>query len=83
MLSCKEVVERASALIDDDLSIWAALQMRFHLAMCKGCGAFIAQMRATARITEAAANTFPDESADDERMLDILSRVHKKTHSGS
>ena len=44
MLSCKEVAERASALIDGELGLFDRLQMRLHLAMCKGCGAFIDQM---------------------------------------
>lgn len=45
MLSCKEVAERASALIDGELGLFDRLQMR--LAMCKGCGAFIDQMKTT------------------------------------
>ncbi len=47
MLSCKQATARASDLIDGNLSTWDALQMRLHLAMCKGCDAFIDQLRMT------------------------------------
>lgn len=51
MLTCKQVAERASALIDREQRAWDAFQMRLHLAMCKGCGRFIAQMRTTDKLT--------------------------------
>jgi len=80
MLSCKDVADRASALIDGDLSTWDALQIRLHLAMCKGCGRFIEQVRMTDRLTAEVADL--DEplahDADDARFSEILSMLRKE-----
>lgn len=80
MLSCKDVADRASALIDGELSTWDALQIRLHLAMCKGCGRFIEQMRLTDQLTAEVAD--PGErlqhEADDGRFAEILSTLRKE-----
>lgn len=80
MLSCKEVADRASALIDGELSTWDALQIRLHLAMCKGCGRFIEQMRLTDHLTAEVAD--PGEpfqhEAEDGRFAEILSTLRKE-----
>lgn len=82
MPSCKEVAERASALIDGELGLFDRLQMRLHLAMCKGCDAFVRQIRTTRDLTVSAAAI--DEERSDEvdgRITAILSQLHdgKKT----
>lgn len=86
MLSCKEVATRASALIDGELSTWEALQMRLHLAMCKGCERFVGQVRTQVRTTRdltriAAAQQMLDE-ADDGRISAILSALHEGKQQG-
>jgi anti-sigma factor ChrR (cupin superfamily) len=82
MLSCKEVAGRASALIDGELSTWQTFQMRLHLAMCKGCGQFIGQMRITRDLTQAAPPPDAMDEADDDRISAILSQLHDKTQQG-
>lgn len=81
MLSCKEVAERASALIDGELGPWDALQMRMHLAMCRGCNRFIGQMRQTRDLTEAEAQA-PAGEADDIRIAAILAELHGTQQQG-
>ena len=82
MLSCKDVSERASAMIDGELSVWDTMRMRLHLAMCKGCSTFMTQMRATKAMIDTAA-TAPDDDADtDAQVSDILSRLHARKQSG-
>jgi anti-sigma factor RsiW len=78
MLSCKEVADRASALIDGELSAWDALQMRLHLAMCKGCGAFIEQIRISdrpaAQVTESSGlEESQQREVVDGRYAEVLS----------
>lgn len=83
MLSCKEVAERASALIDGELGLFDRLQMRLHLAMCKGCGAFIDQMKTTKDLTQSAV--LPDDSLGEEvdgGIEAILSRLHDGKQPG-
>ncbi|MDH4411936.1 MAG: zf-HC2 domain-containing protein [Rhizobium sp.] len=54
MFRCSEVAERASLLTDGELGFWPALNMKLHLAMCRGCRAFIEQMRVTRDLTAMA-----------------------------
>lgn len=76
MLSCKDVALQASSLIDGDLGPWDTLQIRLHLAVCKGCGRFIHQMRVTRSLTEAAGQSdISDLHADDARISAILAQV--------
>lgn len=79
MLSCKQVADRASALIDGELPAWDALQVRLHLAMCKGCGRFIEQMRVTDRLTaEVAGQDEPLQHDLDGHFAEILSMLRKE-----
>lgn len=81
MLTCKEVADRASALIDGELSAWDAFQMRLHLAMCKGCGRFIAQMRTTDKFTAQIAELeepFMSPGSENGRYAGILSTLRDK-----
>jgi anti-sigma factor RsiW len=82
MLRCKDVARRASALIDGDLSSWEVLQMRMHLAICKGCNAFVDQMRTTAALSDMASNPASVSDTDTARMEAILSNVLKHRKSG-
>lgn len=83
MLSCKEVAERASALIDGELGVFDLLQMRLHMAMCKGCNAFVRQMRTTRDLTSSAAAVDDDRSDEvDGRITAILSQLHDGKQTG-
>lgn len=45
MMSCREVTERASDVVDGALSPVERLKLRLHLMICEGCRAYIDQMR--------------------------------------
>jgi len=83
MLSCQEVTERASDLIDGNLSTWDALQMRLHLAMCKGCDAFIGQLRMTRDVTRSVGEAECRHDPDDVRIDAILSQLHEAKRTDS
>nr|WP_272213048.1 zf-HC2 domain-containing protein [Marinicella sp. W31]MDC2878988.1 zf-HC2 domain-containing protein [Marinicella sp. W31] len=57
MLRCNEVAERASLLIDGELGPWQRLNIKLHLAMCRGCRVFVAQMRITCDLTRMASGS--------------------------
>ncbi|MFN4207320.1 MAG: zf-HC2 domain-containing protein [Agrobacterium albertimagni] len=57
MFRCREVADRASLLIDDELALWPRFNMRLHLAMCRGCRAFVEQMRITRDLAVMAGAT--------------------------
>lgn len=45
MLNCKEVTRLLSESQDRELTLFEGLQLRMHLAMCKGCANFDRQMQ--------------------------------------
>jgi len=57
MFRCSEVADRAGRLIDGELSPWQRLNIRMHLAICRGCRAFIEQMRVTAELARRLNET--------------------------
>lgn len=50
MLSCRQVVGLASDLIDRRLRARDRLALVVHAAMCRGCRAYLAQMRLTVAV---------------------------------
>lgn len=82
MLSCKEVATRASALIDGELSTWEALQIRLHLAMCKGCDRFVGQVRTTRDLTQTIPAPEQLDEADNGRISAILSQLREGKQQG-
>lgn len=77
MLTCKEVAERASALIDGEIGMVERLQLQLHLALCKGCGAFVGQLRTTQELVQSVADVEEPPLADvDDRVSAILSQVN-------
>jgi predicted anti-sigma-YlaC factor YlaD len=65
MFRCSEVVERASLLIDGELGFWPRLNIRLHLAICRGCRAFVEQMRITHELTAMAGATLDPEPSEE------------------
>ncbi|MDP4033573.1 MAG: hypothetical protein Q8P60_12095 [Pseudorhodobacter sp.] len=80
MPTCREVALHADDWLSQDLGTWQALQLRLHIAMCKGCGRFIDQMRVTRSLTEVAAEVGEDSQAEAEHISAILSRLHDDTN---
>ncbi len=73
MLRCREVAERASLLIDGELGPLQRLNMRLHLAMCRGCKAFVEQLRITQDLTKKAAELGSEDIG--EGVSAVLSRM--------
>lgn len=73
MYRCSEVAERASLLIDGELGFLPRLNIRLHLAVCRGCRAFIEQMRITRELT-AMADTADDTSPGEEIKAALAQR---------
>lgn len=63
MFRCNEVAEKAGRLLDGELGRLDRLQLRLHLAMCRGCRAFLRQMRLTGDLARMARGTADGEMA--------------------
>lgn len=83
MLSCREVAKLADTLIDGELTSMQALQMRLHLAMCKGCSRFVGQMQTTQDLIEAAgAAEVPPNGGQDGAISAIFAQLHEDQKTG-
>jgi predicted anti-sigma-YlaC factor YlaD len=69
MFRCSEVAERASLLIDGELGLWPRLNIRLHLAMCRGCRAFVEQLRITRDLAVLAGAAEDPPSAEIQAAL--------------
>lgn len=71
MLTCKDVAARASDLIDGELGPLGRVRLGLHMAICRSCARFVAQLRVTRRLTERAG----EESVDLAGLSAVLARV--------
>jgi predicted anti-sigma-YlaC factor YlaD len=63
MLSCRQITERSSALLDGELGFRERWAVRMHLAMCVRCRRFTQQLRLlveSLRLRSTAAGVSPD-----------------------
>ena len=47
MLACKDIVDQATAYLEDELPWLARLRVRLHLILCALCRRYMSQMAAT------------------------------------
>ncbi|MFZ7092667.1 hypothetical protein [Primorskyibacter sp. 2E233] len=66
-----------------ELSTWESVQMPLHMAMCKGCGAFVQQMRMAKDTADHAIALESAEFDDEARITDILAQLHGSKSTGS
>lgn len=78
MFRCSEVADRASRLIDGELGFWPRLNIKLHLAMCRGCRAFVEQMRITRDLTALAGATEDPVPGEDIKVA----LAERQTRSG-
>lgn len=81
MFRCSEVAERASLLIDGELSLWSRVNIRLHIAMCRGCRAFIEQMRITRDLAQKAGAT--EDVSSNEEIQAALANLQARSERSS
>lgn len=64
MLTCKNVCENSTELIERKSGLWARFMFRVHLMMCKHCRRFVRQLEATMGVTRRVDQA--DEPSDEE-----------------
>lgn len=75
MLTCKELTERASDLLDDALPLHARLSLRVHLALCGMCRAYVDQLRKTRRLLGRQRLDAPDRATEDDLIERMTGRA--------
>lgn len=70
MLSCEEIVERMSAIVDGEAPLGTRARFRAHLAMCKHCSAYFREFKA---VKEAAGTVSPEDlPADFDQVMSFV-----------
>ena len=59
MITCREVTERTNDFLDGELGFWAAMEVRFHLLVCKYCRGFVNQMQSVVGLVRERGSTPP------------------------
>ncbi|MNM83084.1 hypothetical protein D3C81_951300 [compost metagenome] len=72
MLTCKEMSELGSDIIDDHLGLRTRMDVFMHLGMCPRCRRYIKQLRLTSQVLQQ----LPPDSApvDTQAILDKVRR---------
>ena len=78
MLSCREVSERASDLIDGRASWRVRAGARLHLLMCQHCRRYVEQLKLTVRALQSSRRSEPPVDAG--RVLDGSERAKHNPH---
>ena len=75
MLSCKDLSAKASAYLDGELPLRTRLQIRLHTFLCDDCRRYLHQLRLAMGALALSAGAPDDDGADDDRILQLLSRA--------
>ncbi len=65
MLRCRDVTDRASDLMEGDLTLRARLALRVHLAFCSMCRAYLDQLHKTRDLLRSRSFDPPDRTSED------------------
>ena len=77
MLRCKDVAEKASAYIDNELPIRTRLSMKMHLFICYKCQRYVKQLKTTISSLAGLQNyqtDLPSESVSKELLDEFRKR---------
>jgi len=72
MFSCKEVHERASRYLDQDMDLFPRMGMLMHLLMCGQCRMFVKQLDLTITTLGKMRAIAPSVDVDD-----LAKKLHK------
>ena len=76
MLKCKDVVEKADALVDGSPLSWRErLALRMHLLMCHHCRRYVHQLRELVTSLRSA----PPPAASEDQVRKVMDNVDKES----
>jgi hypothetical protein len=78
VLTCREVSEKASRLLDDDLGPVERMALRAHLAACAHCARYVDQLARTVSALPEAASAPPDAETE-ARIMAALAAAAPRT----
>lgn len=70
MPTCRQVTELVTDYVEGRLSAWDRVRFQVHLGLCRGCRAYVRQMRLTAR----SLGALPPPALDGHVEAELLKR---------
>ena len=70
MLTCREITELVTDYLEGRLSFAQRLRFQLHLGTCRGCRAYLRQMRTTIRV----AGHLPDDPLPETLQAELMGR---------
>lgn len=77
MFTCKDVTETAGDRLDGTLRGLTGLRFRLHLAMCRNCRRYVAQLRQTVAALRALPTEVPPVALED-RLCATFRQAHAR-----
>lgn len=78
MLSCREMAEQVTPLLEGELPWHARLRCRWHLVSCQNCRAYLEQMKMTAGVVGRLPRELPSEALRDALLPRFRSAFPRK-----
>lgn len=73
MLTCKQLVEKASEYVDGDLTRWQRFKLSAHIFMCVHCKRYILQLKQTITMV----SKLPDKELDKDIEHDLCKKYEQ------
>ena len=77
LLTCRDLTEEASRLLDSDLPMTRRLRLRAHLAICAMCRAYLDQLRKTRTLLSRRPLAPLDRASEDALIARITGRKNE------
>jgi anti-sigma factor RsiW len=77
LISCRDVAERASEYLDQELTWRSRLQVRLHLFVCQDCRRYVDQLRATTALLRRSLRRSAEMAPRNE--VQLLAAVRAQT----
>ena len=76
MLRCKDVADKASAYIDNELPLSTRFSIKLHLFMCKKCKRYVDQLKTTIK-SLAGLRNYQTDLPTEEVSKELLDEFRK------
>ncbi len=74
MLSCRDVTDRASDYLDEELGLRTRLLVAMHILACRHCRRFVDQITATIRLVRRSGDELPSKDLEDGLVAKLRER---------
>jgi anti-sigma factor RsiW len=76
VLTCRELTENTTDYLERRVGWWTRMQLRLHLALCRHCRHYVAQIRATIAFLRRSPMEPPAPAAE-ERLVQCFMGHHR------